>query len=156
MPSFGYLGTNPSRRPFWNGHETTGGKGVTLSPRGCGGLGGGVACTPPPSDQLRPPFLLDTLLHKVPVPLSGLPCPISKLFQDIMGIPPPVLKTLSIVILHLCPAIQRPSVLLKEGWGGPALPPIFVPHIMLEFRHFNFSKYVQCIIILLFNCNNIK
>jgi len=50
----------------------------------------------PPSDQLRQPFLLDTLLHKLPVPLSGLPCPISKLFQDIMGIPPPVLKTLSI------------------------------------------------------------
>jgi hypothetical protein len=33
-----------------------------------------------------------TLLHKLPVPLSGLPCPISKLFQHIIGILPVVFK----------------------------------------------------------------
>jgi hypothetical protein len=42
----------------------------------------------PPSNQLRPPCLLDALLHKLPVPISGLPCPIFKLLQDIMGILP--------------------------------------------------------------------
>jgi len=69
---------------------------MSLSPCGRGRLGAGLLARPPLSDKLRPLFLLDTLLHKVPVPLSRLSCPISKLFKDIMGILPPVLKSLFI------------------------------------------------------------